>query len=996
MRLLQLFNTKRIFMRRGIVTMALMVWGLSLWAAEVGYEEALHRAERFFAELDGGAALKSGRAVQCDTFMTWPVRYPAPLKSAPRQRETAFYIFNRLDRPGFVILSAESSVKEVLAWSATSDICALPPQLEALLSQYALETGLARAYGITSPETVQGAAAEPLLKDIRWNQNPDPFNTLCPYDEATGRICPAGCVATAMAQVIYYWKYPRVGTGSFGYTSPYGYLSADFGKAEYRYEEMADAPWPGVPNPEIAELTYHCAVAVEMIFGPYSSSTYAGQVTGALEKYFKYRKPTQANRSVYSQEAWRNLIMNEINARRPVIYSALDPLDPAVPGDVAAGHAFVVDGYDSEGLFHINWGWGGCSDGYYSLDLINPSDCAQQYTYSHSHMVIAGIEPVTDFECLLSVEKTQVTFPVTGGADSLEIRANAGWAVTTDAWWLSIAPREGQGNATLVIEARANAGFLGRSGKVTVKGCGLTHEIRVVQDGTCAMEPSTGELFFEVGAGSQSFTLRSTASWMITSGEAWIGVSPDMGNGDETITVTVTGNEGGVARSGSLEITGCSVTKRVEVSQEGSCYLVPGAHSVELGAAGGTASVEILSNGEWHAETSDTWISLEPASGDGDRVLLIGAAGNEGQSKRTGTVTLRGCGIARTIQVTQQGACSLEVLPLALEFSPAASDRYVTVSAGNSWKATTAETWINLSPASGEGTAMLRISVTENKGSAARNGVVLVNGCGTVYAISLVQRSSCLFDLSSQVLDFTYMPGSKSLSVNTSSRWQAHTDDAWITLTPASGTKGGQVKVDVAMHSGEIPRTGTVVFLGCNTNRILKVEQEACAFELDDDKLLFSPEGGTEVLEINSNASWTLLNSFPWINLSATSGLRDATVTVSADGNSAEKRSGWIRISGCFSSRNVEVIQEGVSTPAGEIPRSQVAIWPSPATGFVWLAFPEPAKNAMLEIFTSEGRLVRRIPSPGKRISLDGIAPGLYLFHFTDGEYSHKEKIVVR
>lgn len=74
---------------------------------------------------------------------------------------------------------------------------------------------------------------------------------------------------------------------------------------------------------------------------------------------------------------------------------------------------------------------------------------------------------------------------------------------------------------------------------------------------------------------------------MITSGEAWIGVSPDMGNGDETITVTVTGNEGGVARSGSLEITGCSVTKRVEINQEGSCYLVPGAHSVELGAAGG-------------------------------------------------------------------------------------------------------------------------------------------------------------------------------------------------------------------------------------------------------------------------------------------------------------------------------------------------------------------------------------------------------------------------
>lgn len=985
------------FMRRGFIALLLLFLGLQTEARVVEYEEARRRAEQFFAEQDRLGALKSGGLVKADTFCTWPAGGSGLLKKAATGRAPAFYIFNRLDREGFVVLSAVEGVREVLAWSSGSRVCAIPPPMKALLDQYAGEIALAHQYGITSSGlTGDGLAAEPLLGEIRWNQSPDPFNTLCPKDTPTGRICPAGCVATALAQLLYYWKYPRVGTGSFGYTTSYGYLTADFGAAEYNYEAMSDQPWPGVPNPEIAKLVYHCAVAVEMEFGPYSSNTYTGLITGALEKYFKYKKPTLVNRSVYSPEAWRTLIVNEINAKRPVIYSAMDPFEPAIPGDIAGGHAFVVDGYDAGGLFHINWGWSGCSDGYYSLDLLNPSDCAEQYTYSSSHSVIVGIEPLTSFECLLSAGKGQLMFPVGGGQDSIALKSNADWTVTTPDWWLHATPVSGKGDGQVVVEARSNANFLGRTGKVTIKGCGLTHEITVVQDGTCLLGPAVEELLFPVAANSSSFTLRSTASWMITTASPWIRVSPDMGNGEESITVSVESNEGGTAREGSLQISGCSVTKEIAIRQEGSCTLVPGAHSVDLSPAAGSSSVEILSNGEWSAESTDGWMTVTPSSGKGNGLLTIQVTSNDGATRRTGTVTLRGCNTLRTIQVTQQGSCSLEVLPLELEMAAPASERYVTVSSGTSWKATTAEPWITLSPASATGTAMLRISTAENTASAPRSGVVLITGCNAVVTITVTQRSSCLFDLSSYLLDFTYMPGSKSLSVSTVSRWTAKSDSSWITLSPASGTKGATVKIDVAQNTGKTPRTGTIVFSGCNYNRVVRVEQKACTFTLAEEQLRFSPEGGTRALNISSNTSWSLLTGDPWIRLSAFSGQKDGSVTVVAGGNSAGIRTGTIRVSGCFSSEQVEVIQEGVATPAGEVNLARARVWPSPATGFVNLEYPEPHHQALLEIYSSTGLKIMSIKDPGLRISLAGIPPGLYLFCLRNGDFQAQEKIVIR
>lgn len=291
---------------------------------------------------------------------------------------------------------------------------------------------------------------------------------------------------------------------------------------------------------------------------------------------------------------------------------------------------------------------------------------------------------------------------------------------------------------------------------------------------------------------------------------------------------------------------------------------------------------------------------------------------------------------------------------------------------------------------------MLRISVTENTGSSPRKGVVLVAGCGVVHTITISQRSNCLFDISSLMLDFSYMPGSKSLEVTTASSWKVQSGHSWITATPKSGSSNGVVRVDVALNSGETSRSGTIIFTGCNYSHVVKVEQGACSIDISEEKLSFLPEGGSRVLEVTSNASWTLTTGAPWVSLSAVQGNRNGSVVVEVEGNDSGSRMGWISLSGCFSPKRVEVVQDALATPAGVTSGEHPRIWPSPAHGTVNLHIPGNSGNGRLEIFSSSGERVRMIPSPGNSISLEGLTPGLYFFHFRDGGFSLMEKIVVR
>ena len=304
---------------------------------------------------------------------------------------------------GFLLLSAEDAVMPVLAYDFTNDIdlSNLAPGVEFLLSQYQNEIAVARSENLAQSERVAEAWRElrhpsrsvttevvvaPLIT-ARWNQNKY-YNYYSPQDENApggydGKV-PNGCVAVAMSQIIYYYRYPESGTGSHtNYTYDYGSFYVNFAQQHYNYEAMDDQL--SSYNNEVAKLIFHCATSVDMGYGADGSGAYSHDVPAALSTYFRYNTDSQyRHKNSYSDSAWHVMLKTDLDAKRPIYYSGYSE---------SGGHAFVCDGYNSDDYFHFNFGWGGSGNGYYvtqSNDSVNNAVNG----YEHGQNAIFNLHPL--------------------------------------------------------------------------------------------------------------------------------------------------------------------------------------------------------------------------------------------------------------------------------------------------------------------------------------------------------------------------------------------------------------------------------------------------------------------------------------------------------------------------------------------------------------------------------------------------------------------------
>lgn len=210
-------------------------------------------------------------------------------------------------------------------------------------------------------DTLGFEPVSPILGDIEWKQR-YPFNALCPDS------CLVGCVATATAQVMYHYRYPDHGFGSYTWTYDTITHHVDYGSATYLWDKMFDKATGDETEDqifEVAQLCYHCGVGLEMQWGKDGSGTFEYFIPALLRQHYGYNDRialvARLNRSYYQ---WLALLQEEIYAGRPVIFSASDP--------GAGGHAFVVDGIDERGYYHVNWGWDGNYNGYYDINIMRP------------------------------------------------------------------------------------------------------------------------------------------------------------------------------------------------------------------------------------------------------------------------------------------------------------------------------------------------------------------------------------------------------------------------------------------------------------------------------------------------------------------------------------------------------------------------------------------------------------------------------------------------
>ena len=311
----------------------------------------------------------------------------ALVRSTSVHMTTPYYIYNIGSNQGYIIASGDDCAPAVLGYSDNGYIDGddIPCNLQAWLDGYVLQIKYLQEHGATPSrapkKTDYPPALEPMLT-CHWSQG-YPYNMYCPIDPTTGTHCVTGCVATAMAQVMYYHR-----SHSINYTTELIpayttythqiHVNAIHDGSVIDWENMIDNYGSNATESQkqaVADLMKYCGAAVNMNYAADASGASFSAIVYSLPKYFNYSYKTRdINRSAYSDNDWEELMYSELSASRPVLYCG-------TKGDGDNGHAFVLDGYDGNGFFHINWGWGGISDGYFLLTATGEFDNLLPYSY---------------------------------------------------------------------------------------------------------------------------------------------------------------------------------------------------------------------------------------------------------------------------------------------------------------------------------------------------------------------------------------------------------------------------------------------------------------------------------------------------------------------------------------------------------------------------------------------------------------------------------------
>ena len=386
-------------------------------AGSITEEQARAKAQSF---------LQSRRPLQGGRHLA-PARTPSLLTGTGQIPTTgttgrALYVFNVGEDDGFVIVSGDDRARTILGYadSGTFDASQAPAALSEMLAIYARQIELAAQSGspalagqsaqsgspaldsiapraARAPRRISGTMADvtPLLTTT-WDQG-DPYNAYCPT--LNDQTALTGCVATAMAQIAYYHKYPTAQVPSLAaYTSETNKINVSaWGATTFDWDNMLpsySSEYSSTQKAAVATLMRYCGQAAQMDYG-FTSGAYNGDALYAFTEKLGYNaNATFRSAASYSTDGWEDLIYKEVSDGRPVYYSALNGESGAV-----SGHAFVIDGYQADGnYFHVNWGWGGACNGYFNLFALDsgaPYSAPTATGWHYQMLALIGLSPET-------------------------------------------------------------------------------------------------------------------------------------------------------------------------------------------------------------------------------------------------------------------------------------------------------------------------------------------------------------------------------------------------------------------------------------------------------------------------------------------------------------------------------------------------------------------------------------------------------------------------
>ena len=369
-------------MKKTFFFLTILFSTISLFADPVDREQAYKNAQKFLKNNGSGAKLKR------------------PLVSRGETSQQPYYIFNAEDNQGFVVASGDDRTAQILGFgnSGNIDVANIPLNMQELLANYVKQIeALGNKKVTTTTVAGSGKANISSLLSTTWNQD-------IPYNNSMNVSVPGktgnpytGCTATALAQVLRYHRYPdetKAEIPTFTTDKYHISVPAVAANSPIDWDYMLDA-YVGVSSTAtqekaVADLMMYCSYALRSDFYPDGTGAYINTIPPILVDIFGYDPTVMLEASAnYTIDSWHKMVYNELAANRPVVYGA---------SSIGGGHAFVIDGYRTDGYYHINWGWEGVCDNYFLLHIANPYSIegtgasSTEDGYSYGQEAIVGIQ----------------------------------------------------------------------------------------------------------------------------------------------------------------------------------------------------------------------------------------------------------------------------------------------------------------------------------------------------------------------------------------------------------------------------------------------------------------------------------------------------------------------------------------------------------------------------------------------------------------------------
>ena len=642
----------------------------------------------------------------------------------------------------------------------------------------------------------------------------------------------------------------------------------------------------------------------------------------------------------------------------------------------------------------------------------NPSPVARTTTFTLMGCCHSITINVTQSGATLTAVPTPLSVSNDGDVLPLTINSTCSdWVLTVPAdaqSWIDPDTITGSASQVVSLTFLPNNSPLPRNTTLLLAGCGITFHVAVNQ---AASTLTVSPMSLNVGtpAGQSSITVTSNCNnWVATTDVAWLSVIPGNGSNNGTVSVVYEENCDHLSRSGTVTLTGCGITRTINVTQAGAT-LAASPTTLSVASAGGSTSFNVTGSCcGWTVSENADWFSLSISGGTQPATITVFYETNTLTTARSDTIFVNGCGLTQIIVITQAGVAPvfLNVSPQTLNVAWNTGQATLAISSNcSAWSVSADATWIILFPTSGSMNGTVTVFFENNPNCESRTATITLTGCGLETIIPVTQTGQVQLSATPNVLNLGSASGQSTFSLSSNcTNWTATANASWLTVIPATGSGNATVTLQYQANTSTQPRTATIAITCCGETITVTVTQagqsSAPYINVSPQVQTVPHEFGQTTFEIISNCdNWTITDDADWLFVSPESGIGNATITAFYSTNASQiLRTAHITITGCGINSVVTIHQDGM-TAVWERPEvAALLVFPNPASEAFSVEIPANIPPGILRVRGFMGNTLSEMKVfPGRVVAVHSghLPEGIYLVEMVvDGEIRGAARVV--